>query len=69
MNLFKRLVKFFKNKKPNYSHECGNTYTVRSQNGLNNAIYDSIGCFENGENTLTKKELREAVESDPTRYP
>lgn len=56
MSAFKRLV--------------GTTYRVENQNGFNAALYDAIGCVENGtDNSYTKQELREAVQGFPERYP
>ncbi len=48
----------------------GTTYRVGNQNGFNAALYDAIGCVENGtDNSYTKQELREAVQDFPQRYP
>jgi len=38
-------------------------YTVKNQNGFNNAMYDYFGV------DYVKKEIREMVQSFPTKYP
>lgn len=55
----------------NFEHVVGKTYLVRNQNGFNNALYAALGCAENDGSALyyTKKELRDAVQSWPEKYP
>jgi len=56
----------------NFKHLMGDSYKVLNQNGFNNALYDFIGCVENGtDNSYTKEDIRRAVVKDnyPTHYP
>ncbi|ENI8058150.1 hypothetical protein ABZX01_003804 [Vibrio vulnificus] len=66
-------VKISEDVKPesNFEHVIGNTFKVHNQNGFNNALYYALGCAENDGLALhyTKKELREAVQDWPNKYP
>lgn len=55
----------------NFKHVFGRVYNVENQNGFNNALYAALGCAENDGTALhyTKKELREAVQDYPIKYP
>lgn len=55
----------------NFKHVIGRVYMVENQNGFNNALYAALGCSESDGSALhyTKKELRDAVQSWPERYP
>ena len=50
-----------------HSKHC---YTVKNQNGLNNALYDYFGATNDGDNgTRSKKSVRKLVTDIPKYYP
>jgi hypothetical protein len=48
----------------------GHCYTIKNQNGLNNALYDYFNATDDGNNsTRSKKSVRELVNDIPKYYP
>jgi hypothetical protein len=50
----------------NFRKESIYKYKIKNQNGLNNALYD---YYEPGESGRTKKEIRNALQNWPNKYP
>ena len=53
-----------------FRRHCGHCYSVKNQNGLNNALYDYFKATDDGNNyTRSKKSVRELVTDIPPYYP
>ena len=53
-----------------FRKHSGHCYTIKNQNGLNNALYDYFGATNDGNNcTRSKKTVRELVTDIPNYYP
>lgn len=52
----------------NFIHHTGHLYTVKNQNGFNNALYDYFNATGDGAN-FTKAEVRKMVQNFPPYYP
>lgn len=44
-------------------------YTVKNQNGFNNALYDFFSGIIDEDNTFSKKRIRSMVQNFPLYYP
>lgn len=48
----------------------GHLYTAKNQNGFKNALYDYFNATDNsGNNTFSKKQVREMIQNHPVSYP
>ena len=64
-----KLPKWLSRRKPNFKHLEGIAYWVKNQQGFNQALYHCVGCIENNDGDMTKKEIRDAVKQWPLSYP
>lgn len=54
----------------NFYKHSNHCYSVKNQNGFNNALYHYFGATDNGEfGSLSKKEVRQMVQNYPKEYP
>jgi len=54
----------------NFIKHTGHLYTVKNQNGLNNALYDFYDAVDNPEYPQrSKKEVKKMVQNIPPYYP
>jgi len=53
--------------KKNFRKHTKHLYTVKNQNGFNNALYDYFNIDKN--TSLTKKEVRDMIQNYPEYYP
>ncbi len=51
----------------NYKRITGHVYSIKNQNGFNNALYDYFGIGI--DSTYSKGEVRKMVQNFPTKYP
>ena len=54
----------------NWWRHNGHLYSVKTQNGLNQALYDFFNATDDGDNcTHSKEHVRKMVQNFPRRYP